>query len=129
MSLNILIVDDSKVMRKVILKTIGISGLPLGEVSEASNGREGLEILGKKQIDLVMVDINMPVMNGEEMIEEMSSNPATSKIPVAVISTEGSDTRISKLLGKGVVFIHKPFTPEIFRDSIIKLTGIGGWNE
>jgi len=126
MSLNILIVDDSKIMRKIILKTIGISGLPLGEVSEASNGREGLAILEKKQIDLVMVDINMPVMNGEEMIEEMSGNPAYSKIPVAVISTEGSSTRISRLLSKGVVFIHKPFTPEVFRDSIQKLTGTGG---
>lgn len=129
MSLNILIVDDSKVMRKIILKTIGISGVPLGDVYEASNGQEGLDMLTKNRIDLVMTDINMPVMNGEEMIDAMIGNPATKKIPVIVISTEGSEIRVEKLLGKGAAFIHKPFSPEIFKNTIEKLMGIGAENE
>lgn len=125
MSLNILIVDDSKVMRKIILKTIRISGVPFGDVYEASNGHEGLDMLSQNQIDLVMTDINMPVMNGEEMIDAMIGNPATKKIPVIVISTEGSEIRVEGLLSKGVVFIHKPFSPEFFKNTIEKLIGTG----
>jgi len=125
MSLNILIVDDSKVMRKIILKTIGISGVSLGEVYEASNGQEGLDMLNKKKVDLVMADINMPVMNGEEMIDAMKDNPVMNKIPVIVISTEGSEVRVERLLNKGVMFVHKPFSPEMFKDTIQKIKGIG----
>ena len=69
MSLNVLVVDDSAVMRAMIIKTLRLSGLPLGEVHEAANGQEGLGTLDEHWIDLVLVDINMPVMNGEEMIE------------------------------------------------------------
>ena len=69
MAINVLVVDDSGVMRSMIIKTIRLSGLQLGEIHEAGNGREGLEALNQHWIDLVIADLNMPVMNGEEMIE------------------------------------------------------------
>jgi two-component system, chemotaxis family, chemotaxis protein CheY len=72
---NILIVDDSAVMRSMIRKTIELSGLPLGEIHQAADGREGLTALETNWIDLVIADINMPVMNGEEMIERMQAVP------------------------------------------------------
>jgi len=71
----------------------------------------------------------MPVMNGEEMIDRMQENPDTKDIPIVVISTEGSETRIERLQGKGASFIQKPFTPEIIRDTIMAITGIGESDE
>lgn len=126
MPLNVLVVDDSSVMRAMIIKTIRMSGLDLGDVYQAANGREGLDAAKANWVDLVVADINMPVMNGEEMIDQMKDDPELAKLPTIVISTEGSATRIERLEKKGVKFIHKPFTPEIIRDAIQALTGIGG---
>lgn len=121
MGMNLLVVDDSSVMRQMIIKALNMSGLPLGEVHQAGNGREGLEALDRHWIDLVILDINMPLMNGEEMMGEMKKNPAHSDIPVVVVSTEGSVTRIGRMKAMGALFIHKPFTPELIRDTIQSL--------
>lgn len=129
MELNVLIVDDSKVMRSMISKTMHMSGLPVGEVYQAENGQEGLEAMKTHWVDLVIADINMPIMNGEEMITHMKENIETRDIPIVVVSTEGSQKRIDRIVEKGVVFIHKPFTPEIFRDNIQAITGIGVGHE
>jgi len=129
MALNVLIVDDSAVMRAIIIKTMRISGLPLGEIYQAANGKEGLDALSQHWIDLVIVDINMPVMNGEEMIDCMLENPDSKDIPTVVVSTEGSQTRIKRLQLKGVRFIHKPFSPEIIRDTVKEITGLGANDE
>jgi len=129
MALNILVVDDSAVMRKMIIKTMGMCGIPIGEIKQAANGKEGLEELGKNWIDIVILDINMPVMNGEEMIDEMQKDPEIKDIPIVVISTEGSSTRIDRLKEKGAKFIKKPFTPEIIRDTIYEVTGVGEGDE
>ena len=129
MALNILVVDDSAVMRKMIIKTMGMCGIPIGEIKQAANGKEGLEELGKSWVDIVILDINMPVMNGEEMIDEMQQDSEIKDIPVVVISTEGSSTRIDRLKEKGAMFIQKPFTPEIIRDTIYEVTGVGEGDE
>jgi two-component system chemotaxis response regulator CheY len=123
MAVNVLVVDDSGVMRAMIIKTIRLSGLQLGEIHEAANGREGLAALDQNWIDLVIADINMPVMNGEEMIDRIQKNPNSKDIPIVVISTEGSKTRIRRLQNKGARFIHKPFTPEIIRDTVKEFLG------
>jgi len=124
MALNVLVVDDSAVMRSMVIKVLKMSGVPLGELREAANGQEGLEVLGEHWIDLVIVDINMPVMTGEEMVDRIRSIPEYLDLPVIVVSTEGSQTRIEKLIEKGVKFIHKPFAPETIREAIKDLTGV-----
>lgn len=126
MSINVLIVDDSGVMRAMILKSLHMSGLPLGETWQAANGQEGLDALNQHWMDLVIVDINMPVMNGEEMIDCMKERPETKDIPIVVISTEGSEKRLEKLRQKGAAFIHKPFTPEKIRDTIRDIMNLEG---
>jgi two-component system chemotaxis response regulator CheY len=123
MALNILVVDDSSVMRAIIIKTLRLSQLPLGEVLEAPNGQEALKVLDGKWIDLALVDINMPVMDGEEMIDRLRQNPVTEDLPIIIISTEGSETRKELLMQKGAGFVHKPFTPETLRDTILKTLG------
>ena len=123
MAVNVLIVDDSGVMRSMIIKTIKLSGLQLGEIHQAANGRDGLEALKQNWIDLVIADINMPVMNGEDMIDRMLEHPEFKDIPIVVISTEGSKTRVERLQNKGARFIHKPFTPEVIRDTVKEFLG------
>ncbi|HJX30612.1 MAG TPA: response regulator [Thermodesulfobacteriota bacterium] len=123
MAINLLIVDDSSVMRGMIVKALRMSGIDLGAIYQADNGKEGLERLDAHGIDLAIIDINMPVMNGEEMIDCMRNRPDTSQIPVIIISTEGSETRIEQFKKKGARFIHKPFTPERIRDVINELVG------
>ncbi len=129
MELNVLVVDDSSVMRAMILKTMRMSGLPLGEIHQAANGREGIDTLRKHWIDLVIADINMPVMNGEEMINYMQGIPEMKDIPVIIISTEGSDTRIGNLQHKSAAFIHKPFSPETIRDTVKEIIALGESDE
>ena len=123
MALNILVVDDSSVMRAIIIKTLRLSQLPLGDVHEAANGQDALTVVEGNWIDLALVDINMPVMNGEEMMNRLRQNPATADLPVIIVSTEGSETRKEVLRQKGAGFVHKPFTPETLRDVVLKTLG------
>jgi two-component system, chemotaxis family, chemotaxis protein CheY len=116
MSYNILVVDDSNTVRAIIAKTLQLAGVPIRELFEASNGREALEVLDDNWIDLILADINMPVMNGVELIEKLHENGMIKDIPVVIVSTEGSATRIEELKKKGVsAYIRKPFTPELIR--------------
>jgi two-component system chemotaxis response regulator CheY len=124
MALNVLVVDDSAVMRAMIIKTLRLSGLPLHDIHEASHGEEGLHMLAQHWIDLVLLDLNMPVMNGEEMLTRVRQSPETADMPVIVVSTEGSETRIAALRQQGVEFVHKPFTPEKLRETVMRMTGV-----
>lgn len=123
MLLNVLIVDDSSVTRAMIIKTLKMAGLPLGAIHQAGNGWEGLGLLEGNEIDLAIVDINMPVMNGEEMIATLRANPKWESLPVLVVSTEGSQTRIEQFHRYGAKFVHKPFSPETVFKTIEDLTG------
>lgn len=119
MPYNILVVDDSKVIRAVIKKTLGLAGVEIDNLYEAQNGKEALTILREQQVDLVFSDIHMPEMNGMEMIEQMAGDGALRDIPVIVVSSEGSKERVGELLDKGArAYIRKPFTPELVRDLV-----------
>lgn len=115
MAYNFLIVDDSMIIRKMIAKTLKISGLDIGEIFFAENGRQALDQLRESLVDIVFADINMPEMNGIEMIEEMRSEGLLRSVPVIIISTERSRERIETLKAMGVKeYLRKPFIPEEF---------------
>lgn len=124
MALNILIVDDSAAMRSIIQKTLHISGLELENVYHAKNGAEALQMLEENWVDLALVDINMPVMDGETLINHVRENPELADLPIVVVSTESSEARIVQLRAKDVEFIHKPFAPETLRETVFQLTGV-----
>jgi two-component system, chemotaxis family, chemotaxis protein CheY len=124
MAFNVLVVDDSAVMRAKIARVVRLSGVPLGEMYEAGDGAEGLRVVAEQWVDLVLLDINMPVMNGEEMLRRLRARPETASLPVIVVSTESSETRVHALEELGVAFVHKPFAPEDLRDTIIRITGV-----
>jgi two-component system chemotaxis response regulator CheY len=129
MALNTLVVDDSSVMRSIIIKTLKLSDLPLGDILEAKNGEEGLRILHDNWIDLAMIDIHMPVMDGEEMLIKIRENEQYENLPVIVVSSESDPAKIEKMLKLGATFIHKPFTPEILKEIIIGVTGVNNEHE
>lgn len=124
MAFNVLVVDDSAVMRQMVVRTLHMSGLPLGTIHEAGNGEEGLFLLDKEWVDLLLLDINMPVMNGEEMLRLIRKNPDTSQLPVIVVSTEGSEARLQNIQELGASIVRKPFAPETLRDTILRITGV-----
>jgi two-component system, chemotaxis family, chemotaxis protein CheY len=122
MAYNVLIVDDSQTMRKVILKALSISGFELGDYFEAGNGEEALTVLNRQWLDLILTDLNMPVMNGVELIQKLKGNPTYRAIPVVLITTEGSEKRLQELFDLGVKeYIQKPFHPEALRDALTRL--------
>jgi len=122
--MNVLIVDDSTAMRSIILKTLNISGLEIDTVYQAKNGQEALDVLEENWVDLALVDINMPVMDGETLINHIRQDPHLADLPIIVISTESSETRIVQLREKDVEFIHKPFAPEELRATVFQITGV-----
>jgi two-component system chemotaxis response regulator CheY len=86
---SVLIVDDSEIIRSVLQKTLNMAKIPLSNVYQAANGREAMDILDNSWIDLVMTDLNMPVMSGFELIDIMHKRNDLNLIPIVVISTEG----------------------------------------
>jgi len=113
MSYNVLIVDDSKSMRRVIRKSLEISGFSIGEYIEAENGQEALDLIEGKWIDLILSDIHMPVMDGFGFIRCLKKIDMYMDIPVIFVTTEANEERLRELMSLGATgYIRKPFRPE-----------------
>jgi two-component system chemotaxis response regulator CheY len=126
MSFNVLIVDDSNSMRAVIKKIITISGFKMDQCYEAGNGKQALEILSKVWVDIILSDLNMPEMNGLELLAALKGDNLLKEIPVVIVSTEGSDERRKVVLEMGAKeFIRKPFSPEYVRKILYEVIGVG----
>jgi two-component system chemotaxis response regulator CheY len=124
MAYNILIVDDSVVTREVMARTVRLSGIPLGTIYEAANGAEALQVIEREWLDMVFTDINMPVMDGLQLVAAMQKRAEWERLPVVVVSTEGSKNRMEELERCGISgYIRKPFTPEQVADMIQKVMG------
>jgi two-component system chemotaxis response regulator CheY len=119
MTLRVLIVDDSPAMRHFIRRTMEMSGIEFGELLEASNGNEALVHLRRTPVDIILTDINMPAMSGEELLREIEADAELRHIPTMVISTDATELRVSRMLALGAQgYIAKPFTPEMLRAEI-----------
>lgn len=125
MSFNVLIVDDSNAMRAVIKKILTISGFKMDQCLEAGNGKEALDILSEKWVDVIVSDINMPEMNGLELLEQLKKNETYKEIPVIMITTEGSSERMQEAFKRGASgFIKKPFLPEEIKKILYDVIGV-----
>lgn len=124
MAINVLVVDDSVVMRSMLIRTLRLSGLPMTEVYQAGNGADALVILREHPVDLALVDLNMPVMSGEQLIDAVKSEPSLAGVSLVVVSTEGSRTRVDALADRGIALVHKPFTPEQVRQAVLQSLGV-----
>jgi len=125
MSCNVLIVDDSPILRACIKKVVKLAGVEEDHIFEAGNGREALDILETVWTDLVLLDLNMPVMDGEAFAREVRQNPDLADVAIVVVSTEGNQDRLARMRELGAVdTLHKPFEPEDLCQLISKLLGV-----
>ena len=124
MSYTILIADDSAIVRTMVKKALAMTGLDVGQVHEAANGKEALAILANTWIDVVFADINMPEMSGAELVRHMKADPALAATPVVIVSSEQTQARIDEMKRWGAkAYVKKPFRPEQFRDVVENLLG------
>ncbi|MGE3276434.1 MAG: response regulator [Vicinamibacterales bacterium] len=124
--LRILIVDDSAMMRAMIRRVAGLADVPIAEVYEAGNGAEALQVLEAHAIDAMFTDINMPVMTGKELLQEIERRPEWQGLVRVIISTDGSTARREEMSHLHVrCYVEKPFRPEVMRDVLSDLTGTG----
>ncbi len=120
--INVLIVDDCSVTREVIARTLRMTGLELGSIYEAPDGKKGLEMLDLQPVHLLFLDINMPVMDGREMLRRIRSHQNGSQIPILIISSESNRRQIRHFEDLNAGFVHKPFTVEQLAGAVRKLT-------
>jgi two-component system chemotaxis response regulator CheY len=125
--LTVLVVDDSAVMRRMVVRSLAVAGLAVDKVHEADGGQRALEILNQHWIDLVLCDINMPHMSGIELVEKMKSDALIAKVPVVMVTTERSEIRIAQLKKLGVTaYLNKPFRPEELAKAVREILGLEG---
>jgi two-component system chemotaxis response regulator CheY len=125
MAFRVLVIDDSPAMRTLIRRVIDVSGLEAGAVFEAGDGQEALELLEREWVDVILTDINMPRMNGEEFVRRMAEAGLTRSIPIIVISTDGTVVRREHLQALGVRgYLVKPFQPEELKEQIERALGV-----
>jgi two-component system chemotaxis response regulator CheY len=124
-NIRVLIVDDSSVMRKIVERSLRQAGLNLGQVFEAGNGAEAIAVLNQGKVDLILCDINMPVMDGLEFVRQLSGIESAKGVPVVMITTEGSEGHVVQALSAGARgYIRKPFTPDQVKEHVLPvLTG------
>ena len=124
MPYSVLIVDDSPVMRGFIRRVMLLSGLELDDCLEASDGEEALERLREHAVDVILTDINMPRMNGEEFLRRLQSEGNLRAVPTLVISTDATQARILRMLSLGAKgYVTKPFSPESLREELERVLG------
>jgi two-component system chemotaxis response regulator CheY len=122
MALDVLIVDDSAAIRKILHRVLVQAEVPLGKVHEASDGKEALEKLKTEKVGLILSDINMPNMDGIEFLTRLKADPAFKSVPVLMVTTEGSQAKVMQALELGAAgYVKKPFTADQIKE---KLAGI-----
>lgn len=124
MSYRVLIVDDSPAMRSFVRRVMELSGFDLSHCFEASDGAEALKLLDSEWVDAILTDINMPRMDGEELLKHLSADELLRSIPAIVISTDATRGRMDRLTGLGARgYITKPFLPEDLREVLERTLG------
>jgi two-component system chemotaxis response regulator CheY len=118
MAKNILIVDDSATMRKIIMRGIRQAGIDNADFKEAGDGVEGLQAIAAGTFDLILSDVNMPNMNGLDFVKAVAEKLGTPP-PIVMITTEGSDEIVREAMSRGATgYLRKPFTPEKIQEVI-----------
>jgi two-component system chemotaxis response regulator CheY len=122
MAVDVLIVDDSAAIRKILQRMLGQAGLSLGKILEAGDGVEALEKLKSQPVQLVLSDINMPNMDGIQLLSMLKANADFKRVPVIMITTEGGEAKVMEAVQLGAAgYVRKPFTADQIKE---KLTGL-----
>ena len=120
--LELLIVDDSAAIRKILQRVLQQTDLPIAAVFEAGDGQQALDLLRLHHVNLVLSDINMPNMDGIELLRALRASAEWQHLPVILITTEGSPAKVAQAVELGATsYIRKPFTSDQLRDKLSAL--------
>jgi len=125
MAYRVMIVDDSPSMRAFVRRVMDLSGFEVDTCLNAGNGAQGLALLQQAAVDIILTDINMPEMNGEEFLRRLEEHDRYRSIPVVVISTDATENRMQRMMQLGAKgYISKPFSPEALREELERVLGV-----
>lgn len=122
---KLMIVDDSSTMRKIIMRVLRQADIACESILEASNGVEALQVLtSNPDIQLILSDVNMPEMNGIDLVKNVREKHDAKKVPIIMITTEGGEAMRNKAMENGANgYVSKPFTPETIRSALEPFVG------
>ena len=124
MAYRVLIIDDSAAMRAFIRRVFDLSGLEVERIFEAGDGHEAIQLLDREQVDVILTDINMPGMDGEEFIQRFAALGPARTTPIIVVSTDATTARRERLMELGASgYLIKPFAPEMLQREIERVLG------
>ena len=122
MPVDVLIVDDSAAIRKILQRVLRQTDIPIGEVLDAGDGVEALKILSTRHVNLILSDINMPNMDGLQLLAQLKANDKWKSVPIVMVTTEGGQGKVIEAVQLGAAgYVRKPFTAEQIKE---KLTGL-----
>lgn len=111
--LRVLVVDDSPIMRKMVIHSLKVAGIDAASIDQAGDGQQALAAIERAAPDLVLCDVHMPTMDGAELVRQLAEQGRLSSLPVVMISSERNDAQQSALVALGArAYLHKPFYPE-----------------
>lgn len=122
MALDVLIVDDSAAIRKILQRVLRQADVPVGDLLEAGDGLEAIEVLKTRQVGLILSDINMPNMDGLQLLSELKAHPEWKRVPIVMITTEGSHDKVLEAVNLGAAgYVKKPFTADQIKEKLLAL--------
>jgi two-component system, chemotaxis family, chemotaxis protein CheY len=120
MDLNVLIVDDSAAIRKILVRVLSQTDLPIKQVHEANDGSEALKIVEANDVSLILSDINMPNVDGLELLTQLRNSAKWKDLSVVMITTEGSQAKVMEAVQLGAKgYVRKPFTAEQIKEKVL----------
>lgn len=120
MESDVLVVDDSAAIRKILTRVLRQTGMAIQTIHEAGDGEEALALMAQHRIDLVLSDINMPKMDGLQLLASLKASPQWRKVPVVMITTEGGETKVAEAVRLGAAgYVRKPFTADQIKEKLV----------
>ena len=115
-----MVVDDSAAIRKILQRVLRQTGVAIRAIHEAGDGQEALELLKSQPVDLVLTDINMPKMDGIQLLAAIKGSAKWRSIPVVMITTEGGETKVGEAVKLGAAgYVRKPFTADQIKEKLV----------
>ena len=120
MDSDVLVVDDSAAIRKILTRVLRQTGMAIQTIHEAGDGQEALALMAQHRIDLILSDINMPKMDGLQLLASVKASPQWQSIPVVMITTEGGETKVAEAVRLGAAgYVRKPFTADQIKEKLV----------
>jgi two-component system chemotaxis response regulator CheY len=120
MDSDILVVDDSAAIRKILTRVLRQTGMAIQTIHEAGDGQDALAVMAQHRVDLVLSDINKPKMDGLQLLASLKASPQWHSVPVVMITTEGGETKVAEAVRLGAAgYVRKPFTADQIKEKLV----------